>query len=47
MLSWFNAMEFQRFGEELAVLFMEGKPAADEGNRKYRRKRKGTVSDPL
>ena|SRR5688572_19386228 len=49
MLSWFNATEFQRFGEELAVLFMEGKPVADEGNRKYRRMRKGkgTVSDPL
>ena len=49
MLSWFNATEFQRFGEELAVLFMEGKPAADEGNRKYRRMRKGkgTGSDPL
>jgi len=49
MLSWFNATEFQRFGEELAVLFMEGKPVADEGNRKDRRMRKGkrTVSDPL
>ena len=49
MLSWFNAKEFQRFGEELAVQFIEGKPAADEGNRKIRRKRKGkgTVSDPL
>jgi hypothetical protein len=49
MLSWFNATEFQRFGEELAVLFMEGKPAADEGNRKYRRMRKGkgAVSDPV
>jgi hypothetical protein len=34
MLSWFNATEFQRFGEELATLFMEGKPAADESNRK-------------
>jgi hypothetical protein len=47
MLSWFNATEFQRFGEELAVLFMEGKPAANESNRKNRRMRKGTASDPL
>ena len=49
MLDWFKATEFQRFGEELAVLFMEGKPAADEGNRKNRRMRKGkgAVSDPL
>lgn len=40
MLSWFNATEFQRFGEELAVLFMEGTPADGEGNRKDRRTRR-------
>jgi hypothetical protein len=37
MFSWFNASEYQRFGEELAVLFMDDKPAAGEGNRKLRR----------
>ena len=51
MFSWFNASEFQRFGEELAVLFMEDKPAADEGNRKQRRmlkvKGKGKGIDPM
>jgi hypothetical protein len=49
MFSWFNAAEFQRFGEELAVLFMEDKPAAGEGNRKQRRtlKVKGKGSDPV
>lgn len=49
MLSWFNAKEFERFGEELAVLFMEDKPAAGGGNRKQRRAQKGKVnaSDPL
>jgi hypothetical protein len=53
MLSWFNATEFQRFGEELAVLFMEDKPGADEGNRKQRRmlkgkdKGKGKGRDPM
>ena len=49
MFSWFNASEFQRFGEELAVLFMEDKPATDEGNRKQRRMLKGKAkaSDPL
>jgi hypothetical protein len=51
MLSWFNATEFQRFGEELAVLFMEDKPGADEGNRKHRRmlkgKAKGKGRDPM
>jgi hypothetical protein len=49
MLSWFDATEFQRFGEELAVLFMEDSPAAGEGNRKYRRMRKGKASgsDPM
>jgi hypothetical protein len=48
MLSWFDASEFKRFGEELAVLFMEDKPTADEGNRKDRRMRKskGGVDDP-
>lgn len=45
MLSWFNASEFQRFGEELAVLFIEDKPAADEGNRKHRRMLKTTGKD--
>jgi len=51
MLSWFDAKEFQRFGEELAVLFMEDKPAASEGNRKHRRmlkvKGKGKGTDPV
>jgi hypothetical protein len=51
MLSWFNAREFQRFGEELALVFIEAKPADTEGNRKYRRMRKGKgkggSSDPL
>jgi hypothetical protein len=51
MLSWFNATEFTRFGEELAVQFMEDKPGAVEGNRKYRRMRqsrdKGAISDPM
>ena len=49
MFSWFNAAEFQRFGEELAVLFMEDKHAADEGNRKQRRmlKVKGKGRDPV
>ena len=49
ILSWFNATEFQRLGEELAVLFIENKPAAVEGNRKPRRmhKGKGGGSDPL
>jgi len=49
MLSWFNATEFQRLGEELAVLFIENKPADVEGNRKSRRTRKGKggASDPL
>ncbi len=42
MFSWFDATEFQRFGEELAVLFMEDKPALDEGNRKHRRMLKVT-----
>jgi hypothetical protein len=41
MFSWFDATEFERFGEQLAVLFMEDKPAADEGNRKQRRMLKG------
>jgi hypothetical protein len=40
MLSWFDATEFKRFGEELAVVFMEGKPAVSDGNRKDRRARK-------
>jgi len=49
MLSWFNASEFQRFGEELAVLFMADKPAESEGNRKQRRALKGkaNASDPM
>lgn len=51
MLSWFNATEFTRFGEELALQFMEDKPGVLEGNRKYRRMRKkkdkGMASDPL
>ena len=51
MLSWFNATEFTRFGEELAVQFMQEKPGTIEGNRKYRRMRKsadrGAVNDPL
>lgn len=51
MFSWFDATEFERFGEELAALFMEDKPSADEGNRKYRRMQKGKskdkVSDPM
>ena len=53
MFSWFNATEFQRFGEELAVLFMEDKPAPGEGNRKHRRmlkvkgKDKGKGRDPV
>jgi hypothetical protein len=49
MLSWFNATEFHRFGEELAVLFMEEKPAASEGNRKERRALKGQskCNDPM
>ena len=49
MLSWFDATEFQRFGEELAVLFMEDKPAHGEGNRKQRRakKSKGQDNDPI
>lgn len=48
MLSWFNATEFQRFGEELAVLFMEEKPVSD-GNRKQRRAQKGKANsnDPV
>ena len=51
MLSWFNATEFTRFGEELAVQFMQEKPGTIEGNRKYRRMRKsadrGAENDPL
>lgn len=49
MFSWFDATEFKRFGEELAVLFMEEKPSASEGNRKQRRAQKGkaNVNDPL
>jgi hypothetical protein len=51
MLSWFNATEFQRFGEELAVQFMEDKPAVGEGNRKHRRmlkvKDQGKGNDPV
>jgi hypothetical protein len=53
MFSWFNATEFQRFGEELAVVFMEDKPGAGEANRKLRRmlkvkgKGKGKGSDPV
>jgi hypothetical protein len=51
MLSWFNAKEFTRFGEELAVQFIEDKPGAAEGNRKLRRARKsldkGAAADPL
>lgn len=46
MLSWFNAKEFQRFGEELAVLFIEDKPAPGEGNRQFRRKSKAVGSEP-
>lgn len=45
MLSWFNAAEFQRFGEELAVQFMETKPLQGEGNRKYRRAKKSKAND--
>jgi hypothetical protein len=49
MFSWFNATEFQRFGEELALLFMEDKPTAPEGNRKQRRGKKGdaNANDPI
>jgi hypothetical protein len=49
MLSWFDATEFQRFGEELAVQFMEDKPLAGEGNRKQRRATKGKAQsgDPV
>jgi hypothetical protein len=49
MFSWFNASEFERFGEELAALFMADKPDADEGNRKQRRmlKVKGKGRDPM
>jgi hypothetical protein len=51
MFSWFNATEFQRFGDELAVLFMDDKPTADEGNRKQRRMLKvagkGKGRDPV
>jgi hypothetical protein len=48
MLSWFNATEFKRFGEELAVLFIEDKPLDGESNRKHRRmlKSRGGGSDP-
>ncbi len=52
MLSWFNAKEFERLGEELAVLFMEEKPSAEAGNRKFRRMNKAKgggnpAQDPL
>jgi hypothetical protein len=52
MLSWFNAREFERLGEELAILFMEEKPSAEEGNRKFRRTNKARggrdpAQDPL
>lgn len=52
MLSWFNAKEFERLGEELAILFMEDKPSAEEGNRKFRRMNKAKsggnpAQDPL
>lgn len=46
MLSWFNATEFQRFGEELAVLLIEGKAAPGEDNRHFRRKSKARGSEP-
>jgi hypothetical protein len=49
MFSWFDASEFQRFGEELAVQFMQEKPAAGEGNRKTRRMLEvtGKGADPV
>jgi hypothetical protein len=45
MWSWFNATEFERFGEELALLFLEDKPVQAEGNRKQRRAKKGKGND--
>jgi hypothetical protein len=45
MLSWFDATDFQRFGDELAVLFIEDKPAVGEVNRKQRRMLKGKSKD--
>ena len=49
MFSWFNAKEFQRFGEELAVLFIADKPSVLEGNRQQRRASKGKAknSEPV
>jgi len=40
-------VEFQRFGEELALLFMQDKPSAEDGNRKQRRMDKAKGGDPM